>query len=306
MKRSLIVLAVLAFTAGVPGMGSAQTAVGAPTNVVVVVNGQSVSVAWAAPVDGPTATGYFVEFGYGPETTFAVIDVGTAQTFVTTLTTGTYVVRVRTNTSSGPGAASNDTFFGVGVPLAPTDFRAVFDGSIVTLTWNTVDNTPAPMSYLIEVGSQSGLSDLAVFDTRSDARSLRLNVAGVVGTFHLRVKARNAAGSSPASNPDLIITTDTTSSSCPTVPAAPSPLAATVSGNLVTLSWFFATGTPIITGFVIEVGSAPGLSDIAQIAVGAQSLFAAAASPGTYHVRVRGRNVCGTGSPSNEATLVVP
>jgi hypothetical protein len=57
-----------------------------------------------------------------------------------------------------------------------------------------------------------------------------------------------------------------------------------------------------LTSYVIEAGSAPGLSDIAILDTGGRdtTLFIAAVPPGTYYVRVRARNAGGLSEPSNE------
>ena len=56
---------------------------------------------------------------------------------------------------------------------------------------------------------------------------------------------------------------------------------------------------------MLEAGSAPGLADLTAVNVGTSTGFAASAPPGTYYVRVRGSNACGSGGPSNEATVVL-
>jgi hypothetical protein len=94
----------------------------------------------------------------------------------------------------------------------------------------------------------------------------------------------------------------------PPPPAAPLNLSSRVTGNAAALSW--AAGGPVasITSYVLEVGSAPGLSDIfTGLDVGLQTSFAASGvPPGTYYVRVRAGNYSGLSAPSNEVAVVVP
>jgi len=61
-----------------------------------------------------------------------------------------------------------------------------------------------------------------------------------------------------------------------------------------------------MTTFVIEAGSAPGATNIAVFDTGGSgTALTAVATPGTYFVRVRARNTCGTSPPSNEVVVTV-
>lgn len=92
-----------------------------------------------------------------------------------------------------------------------------------------------------------------------------------------------------------------------TAPGAPNNLAVSSSGNSVTLTWTPpSSGDPVST-YVIEAGSAPGLANLANFSTGnALTIFqAAGVGAGTYYVRVRAKNPCGTSGPSNEVVVVV-
>jgi hypothetical protein len=72
----------------------------------------------------------------------------------------------------------------------------------------------------------------------------------------------------------------------------------------VTLTWTAPPG-PILA-FVVEAGSVSGAGDIASVDTGSpQTSLAATAPPGTYFVRVRGRNACGIGPPSAGIKVIV-
>jgi hypothetical protein len=87
-------------------------------------------------------------------------------------------------------------------------------------------------------------------------------------------------------------------------PARPTGLAATVSGNVVTLTWSAAAGT---AQFTLEAGSVSGAANLAVISLdGALRSLTVQAPPGVYFVRIRGANACGTSEPSNEITVSVP
>jgi hypothetical protein len=96
---------------------------------------------------------------------------------------------------------------------------------------------------------------------------------------------------------------------CPAIcvqpPDPPTALAATVNGANVTLNWGAPSGS--VTSYVLEVGSSPGAVDIGVFPLdsAATSLSVSAVPSGTYYVRVRGKNACGVGGPSNEVVVGV-
>jgi len=88
-------------------------------------------------------------------------------------------------------------------------------------------------------------------------------------------------------------------------PGAPSGLVITTnSGGTVGLQWNAASGGA--TSYVLEAGSAAGLANLANSDVGATTAFSTSGvGAGTYYVRVRAKNACGTSAASNEVTIVV-
>jgi hypothetical protein len=70
------------------------------------------------------------------------------------------------------------------------------------------------------------------------------------------------------------------------------------------LTWT-ASGT--ITSVVLEAGYAPGSSNAAVVVLdGAARAFSTSAPSGTYYVRVRAVNACGSSAASSEAAVIVP
>ncbi|MEZ5419190.1 MAG: fibronectin type III domain-containing protein [Vicinamibacterales bacterium] len=94
----------------------------------------------------------------------------------------------------------------------------------------------------------------------------------------------------------------------PPPPRPPTGLASVVTGAAVSLTWSPGGPPAAITRYVLEVGSAPGLSDIfSGLDVGLQTSFGASGvPPGTYYVRVRAGNYAGLSAPSNEVVVQVP
>ena len=88
-----------------------------------------------------------------------------------------------------------------------------------------------------------------------------------------------------------------------TAPGAPRGLTAAVNGCDVSLSW---TNVGDASNFVLDVGLAPGRTDVTFSIGAASPVTIAGAPPGTYYLRVRGTNAFGVSRPSNEAIVTVP
>jgi predicted phage tail protein len=170
-------------------------------------------------------------------------------------------------------------------------------GRIVTLRWT---GAPGATQYRIEAGSRAGASDLAVIDTGSTQTSYTATGVGD-GVYYVRARALNGATSSGASN-EVVITVGT--AGCTTPPPVPLGLSSTLTGRIVSLTWL-ASGT--IASIVLEAGSVPGASNAAVVVLDASArAFSSSASPGTYFVRVRATNACGSSTGSNELLITVP
>jgi len=287
-------------------------AVGAPASLIASVFGPTVVLTWSP---GSGATSYVLEAGTVSGGTDAIVfDTGSAATtFVAgSVAPGTYYVRVRGASASGTSAPSNEVEVIVGPGAAPTDgppapptsLVAAANGASVTLTWNRLPVGGAPAFYVIEAGSAPGRSDLANFSTGTSEPSF--SASGLAaGTYFVRVRAGNAFGISAPSNEATLAVGTSGPGPCAGPPGAPGALQAAVQAATVTLAWGAASGAP--TSYLIEAGSTPGTADIASIDSGstALSLTAPNVAAGTYFVRVRARNACGTGAASSEVTVVV-
>jgi hypothetical protein len=203
---------------------------------------------------------------------------------------------------SGARPATGPVVAGAVAPGAPGNFTATSNGSTVTLTWTAPTSGDPATSYVIEAGSSSGASNLANFSTGNTQTTF--STGGVAaGAYYVRVRARNGTGTSPASNEGLLVVAGT----CTVPPGEPTALTMVQSSAFPTVTFSWTPGAYIATTYIIEAGSAPGLSDLAKIdlASAATTFTTTGVAQGIYYVRIRGKNACGTGNPSNETILGV-
>ena len=233
---------------------------GTPSELRVAVVDFEVTLTWKAPPDPASVAAYVIEAGSAPgATNLAQLNTGSTATSLTvSAPPGTYYVRVRGWLGGFVGAPSNEVVVNVNggctSPPAPTGLTHTVSGSIVDLSWQTV---AVAASYIVEAGSGPGLSNLASIDNGS---LTRLTAAAPPGTYYVRVRARNACGTGPASNEIVVVV-----AGC-SVPAAPAALTSSVNGSTVTLNWQPAGGS--VTGYRVEAGSTPGAKNLAQFDVG--------------------------------------
>jgi hypothetical protein len=188
-----------------------------------------------------------------------------------------------------------------GAPGTPTGLTTSSSGSSVTISWNAPSSGGAPTSYVIEAGSAAGLANLANFSTGNTATTFSTSGVGS-GSYYTRVRASNSAGTSGASNESLLVVGG---GGCTSAPGAPSGFTLTGnSGGTVSFSWGGSSGA---TTYIIEAGSTPGSANLANSDLGSSATSATftGVGAGTYYVRLRARNTCGTSGVSNEVTLVV-
>ena len=256
--------------------------------------GGVVEFAWESPASPPPG-GFVLEGAFAPGQTAATLAVGTGTTFATPLSVlGPAFVRVR---EQGSTEVSNEIVVGcVGPPLPPTALTTAMNGTNLTLAW-TAPLDPVT-TYQFSAGTASGRADAAT----TTLPASRTAVSGTVpaGTFFVRVQATNACGTSGPSGEVFM-----TIGAPDPLPAAPTNVAASVSGSTVSLTWTAPAGP--VTGYVLEGGTAPGLANIGALQVGAVTSFAIPGAPrGVYAVRVRAITSAGSGAPSSDVVVVVP
>lgn len=181
-----------------------------------------------------------------------------------------------------------------GPPASPTNLRVQVSGSDVTLLWDAVVGATG---YTLEIGSSPGVYNLLNTPVgRVTSTTLSLGV----GNYYWRVSSSNTAGVGvPAPEVQFAVT-----STC-AIPSAPLNLVASVFGAQVFLSW-----QPPLTGrvttYVVEAGSASGLSDRYNLRTGsAQPQISGQIPGGTYYIRVRAENACGVSQTSPEVVVSI-
>ena len=178
---------------------------------------------------------------------------------------------------------------------APQQIQSTVTGNTVTLGWQP--GAGPITAYLVEAGTTAGGTNVGVFNV-----GLSTRVAGALapGTYYIRVRGVGANGPGGASS-EVIATVPPTS----TAPVAPGALSAAVSHGVVTLTWDAAAGNA--TSYVIEAGTAAGLTNIGALPTGTlDTTWSVPAPSGTYFVRVRAANAFGLSPATNEVTVVVP
>lgn len=197
---------------------------------------------------------------------------------------------------------------------SPTNLIVSSSGASVSLRWDA-PTTGHPTGYVIQAGSEAGHSDLATIATGSTATTFAANdIAN--GVFYLRVFATDGVTISGPTNEAVLQV-----GACRVAPGTPGTLTATVAGSTLLLSWQLVTVAnffqPLATAYVVEAGSVSGLANLFNQEASMSPYFdqnggtpamtftAAGVPAGTYFMRVRAKNACGTSAASNEAVVII-
>ena len=93
-----------------------------------------------------------------------------------------------------------------GAPGAPRNLDFTVLGGNVALRWNPPNTGGVPTNYRVEVGSASGLTNLASYNV---GNVLSFVATAPTGVFFVRVVATNGWGAGPASNEVVVVSTPT-------------------------------------------------------------------------------------------------
>jgi hypothetical protein len=189
-------------------------------------------------------------------------------------------------------------------PAAPQALTGSFTTLAIALSWTAPPSsgcsTAAP-SYILEIGSAPGLSNLTNAPIGS-ATSVSIPASGVpAGSYYFRVRAQNTAGTGPASN-EIVLTFGGGA------PGVPGTLTISVVALQPKLVWSAPATGGAVTAYILEVGLAPGLKNLGVFTLPASptTLTIGMPSRGTYYFRVKAQNSSGISAPTNEVKLIVP
>lgn len=261
--------------ASVSGLGT-QFLIGGPIASVAIVSALTgADLGWSPPFDGENFPGVYQVERYAD---FAVV-------------AGRF-------DSAGGRPVLNLAIFPSAGPPPPERLRVNVTGSAVSLGWDAPAGT-TPSSYLVDATS----GGTTVGPIRVTSTTIRGTLAA--GTYALAVRAVEGGVTGASTNPIAI-----TVPAPAVVPPAPTSLAGAAGAGMAQLTWTpgaSSADSGNLERYVIEAGTAPGLTDIAAIDTGViDTLLVAPAPAGTYYVRVRAKNAFGVSAPSNEVVLVVP
>jgi hypothetical protein len=186
-----------------------------------------------------------------------------------------------------------------GPPGAPLNLAASVENFHGHFTWTPGGGGEAT-SYRLEVGTRPG-GTLAAFETPNATPSLDIPVIPP-GEYWARVRGRNEFGlGAPLDEYRLFVTATGYSP-----PGAPVNVVALMAGTALTVTWDADPGGTPATGYMLEAGTAPTLSNVAVLNLGNTRTFSyTGVPPGVYYLRVRAYNVAGASDPSKEVVLNV-
>jgi hypothetical protein len=299
------------------GAAVTSAAIAPPTNLVATVIGTAVTLSWTPPANG-TAASYIIEAGTAPN----LANVGRFGSLTTTFAgaapSGTYYVRIRSGDTHGveseltsnevvvivAPSANQDLFFAppnppngqVGQPYF-FSFCGLPDvnGANCAGVAGVLSGGVPP--YRFQLDTAGGFPPIGLILAPNGALSGTPSAA--VTNYSFRVCAVDATGVNRCST---VTITTAPRETCTTV-ATPTGLTAVANGSTVTVSW---NRSPGATSYMLEAGTAPGTSNVFNGDVGdVNSLTAPGVPAGTYYLRVRARNACGTSPLSSDVPLTI-
>jgi len=178
-----------------------------PTDLTANWSGTQTTLTWvASSADSPETapTDYVIEAGTAPGLAdVAAVKVGEETTFSTDVPYGVYYVRVRAMNDHGDSNPTEELVVAApGSAQAPEALTTSGEGTTVNLSWSPpAAGGEAPVGYLIEAGSDPGLSDIATIQV---GNVTSFTTQAPPGTYFVRVRAINSRGPGLPSNEIIV------------------------------------------------------------------------------------------------------
>ena len=183
------------------------TQLSSPTGLTADWSGTQTTLTWvASSADSPETapTDYVLEAGTAPGLAdVAAIKVGEETSFSTDVPYGVYYVRVRAMNDHGDSNPTEELVVAApGSAQAPEALTTSGEGTTVNLSWSPpADGSEPPLGYLIEAGSDPGLSDIAAIQV---GNVTSFTTQAPPGTYFVRVRAINSRGPGLPSNEIIV------------------------------------------------------------------------------------------------------
>lgn len=283
---------------GAGGLATVSLHVAAPPSPsalrVESVVGRTVLIRWDPPA-GANPDAYLLEGGRSPGEVLASVPTGTtAPIFAFVAPAGIWSIRVHALYGAVKSAASNEVPLYVEVPVAPSAPRnllALVNNATFELRWKNTFEGGAPTGLVLDVtGAATGSFPIAVGE-----RFTYIPVPA--GSYTLRLRQVNAAGSSPPSDPITVLYPGL----CSGPPETPARFLGYHLGTTGYVIWDPPPQGPAPTDYVLDVGG----TWTGSLATPLRALSGTVLSGGTYVVRVQARNACGVSPQTAPQTIVV-
>jgi hypothetical protein len=163
----------------------------APANLLGMVNGGVLALAWTPTFGGGAPSGAILDVSGAVN---ASLPLGNVETFTyPAVPGGTYTFSVRQTNATGTSAASNAVTLSVpgacsGAPQTPRNFAAFNAGGVLNVIWDPPASGAAPTVYTLNVGG----SFVGAFPTTTRS----FVVPPPPGTYTFSITAANACGAS--------------------------------------------------------------------------------------------------------------
>jgi len=262
--------------------------------VVQSVEGNLVTLRWSPPPAGAIPTGYSVEGGVNPGEVLAAFPTGPNPVYTFAAPAGSFYLRVHALYGPVKSAPSNEIHLDVNVPVRPSppvNLVSAVDGSTVNLSWRNTFGGGAPRGVILEARLGATVFPFSLGLTETF-------VIGDVpaGTYTVRARTFNAAGSSDPSNEAVV----TVPGVCSGPPGPPANFLSYNVGRTIYVMW-----DPPITGSaatvydVIVTGAYVGSFSTAS------RMLSGTVGPGSYSLSVSARNTCGTSAATPPQTVAI-